>query len=55
MKKTEIGYYNDNILFYSCRRSDLASEWQRGWSWPGFDTDLAALFVQIKSSYYYDN
>ena len=28
--------------------SDPASEWQRGWSWPRFDTDLAAVIVQIK-------
>ena len=38
----------DNRLFYSCRRSNLASEWQRGWSWPCFATDLAAFIVQIK-------
>ena len=28
-----------NRLFYSCRLSDLTSEWQRGWSCPCFDTD----------------
>ena len=37
-----------NRPFYSCRLSDLASEWQWGWSWPCFDTDLTAFIVQIK-------
>ena len=37
-----------NRPFYSCRLSDRASEWQRGWSWPCFDTDLTAFIVQIK-------
>ena len=34
-----------NRPFYSCRLSDLAPEWQRGWSWPCFDTDLTAFIV----------
>ena len=38
----------DNRPFYSCRLSDLTSEWQRGWSWPCFDTDLTAFIVQIE-------
>ena len=38
----------DNRPFYSCRFSDLASEWQWGWGWPCFDTDLYAFIVQIK-------
>ena len=37
-----------NRPFYSCRLSDLASEWQRGWSWPCFDGDLTTFIVQIK-------
>ena len=37
-----------NRPFYSCRFSDLASEWQWGWRWPCFDTDLYAFLVQIK-------
>ena len=37
-----------NRPFYSCLLSDLASEWQQGWRWPCFDTDLNALVVQIK-------
>ena len=40
--------YPLNRLFYSCRWSDLASEWQRGWSWPCCDKDLTAFIVQIK-------
>ena len=36
-----------NRPFYSCRLGDLALEWQRGWSWPCFDTDLTAFIVQI--------
>ena len=46
-------YSNVNLTihcrsFYSFRLSGLASEWQWGWSWPCFDTDLAASIVQIK-------
>ena len=37
-----------NRPFYSYRFSDLASEWQRGWSWPNFGTDLTTFTVQIK-------
>ena len=35
----------NNRPFYSCLLSDLAFEWQRGWSWPCFDTDLIAFVV----------
>ena len=34
-----------NRPFYSCLLSDLAFEWQRGWRWPCFDTDLSAFVV----------
>ena len=34
-----------NRPFYSGLLGDLASEWQRGWRWPCFDTDLAAFLV----------
>ena len=34
--------------FYSCLLSDLAFEWQQGWSWPCFDTDLTPFVVLIK-------
>ena len=34
-----------NRPFYSCLPSDLAFEWQRGWRWPCFDTDLTAFVV----------
>ena len=37
-----------NWPFYSCLLSDLASEWQQGWSWPCSDTDLTAFIMQIK-------
>ena len=36
------------INHYSCLLSNLAFEWQRGWSWPWFDTDLTAFVVLIK-------
>ena len=39
-----------NRPFYSCRCSDLASEWQRGWKWPCFDTDLTAFTVVMLTS-----
>ena len=29
-----------NRPFYSCLRSELAFEWQRGWGWPCFDANL---------------
>ena len=32
---------------YSCLFSDLASEWQRGWRRPCYDTDLTVFVVQI--------
>ena len=32
-----------NRPFYSCLLSDLAFEWQGGWRWPCFDTDLTAF------------
>ena len=32
-----------NRPFYSCLLSDLAFEWQRGWRWPCFDTDLTSF------------
>ena len=38
-------FWFSNRPFYSCRLSNLASEWQRGWSWPCFDTDLAAFIM----------
>ena len=38
----------NNRPFYSCRLSDQVSEWQRGWSWPCFDTDLKTFIVPIK-------
>ena len=34
-----------NRPFYSCLLSDLAFEWQRGWRWPCFDTDLTVFVV----------
>ena len=34
-----------NTPFYSCPFSDLAFAWQRGWSWPCFDTDLTAFVM----------
>ena len=37
-----------NRPFYSCWLSVLATEWQRGWSWPCFDTDQD-LFQSILS------
>ena len=37
-----------NRPFYSCKFSDLASEWWRGWRWPYFDTDFTAFIMQIK-------
>ena len=36
---------SNNRPFYSCLLSDLAFEWQRGWRWPCFDTDLSAFVV----------
>ena len=39
---------NNNRPFYSCRLSDLASELQRGWRRPCFDTDLTVFIMQIK-------
>ena len=36
-----------NAPFYSCLLGDLAFEWQRGWRWPYFDTDLSALVMQM--------
>ena len=37
-----------NRPFYSCLLSDLTLEWQRGWSWPCFDTDLTAFVSLVK-------
>jgi len=34
-----------NRPFYSCLLIDLAFGWQRGWSWPCFDTDLTAFVM----------
>jgi len=34
-----------NRPFYSCLLCDLAFEWQQGWRWPCFDTDLTAFVV----------
>ena len=34
--------------FYSYQLYDLSSDWQQDWSWPCFDTDLAAFVVEIK-------
>ena len=36
-----------NRPFYSYLLSDLAFEWQRGWRWSWFDTDLSAFVVQM--------
>ena len=41
-------FKTQNRTFYSCLLSDLAFEWQRGWSWACFDTDLTAFVVLIK-------
>ena len=47
-----LGFLGDaqkhNRPFYSSLLSNLAFEWQRGWSWPCFDTDLTAFVVLIK-------
>ena len=32
-----------NRPFYGCLLGDLVIEWQRGWRWPCFDTDLTAI------------
>ena len=45
--KHKISTADCNRPFYSCRLSDLVSEWQRGWRWPCFGTDLTAFIVQI--------
>ena len=41
----------ENLLpkrpFYSCLLGDLAFEWQRGWRWPCFDTNLSAFVMQM--------
>ena len=34
-----------NRPFYSRLLGDLAFEWQRGWRWPCFDTDLTAFIT----------
>ena len=34
-----------NRPFYNCVLNGLALEWQRGWRWPCFDTDLTAFVV----------
>ena len=39
----------DGPPFYICLLSDLAFEWQRGWRWSCFHTDLTAFVVQISS------
>ena len=36
-----------NRPFYSCLLSDLASEWQWGWRWPCFETDLCHCFCCV--------
>ena len=35
----------DHRPFYRCLLGDLAFEWQRGWRWPCFDTDLTAFVL----------
>ena len=37
----------NNRPFYSSLLSDLAFEWQRGWRWPCFDTDLSAFVMKM--------
>jgi len=37
-----------DYLINSCLLSDLVFEWQRGFRWPCFDTDLTAFVVKIK-------
>ena len=36
-----------NRPLYSCLLGDLAFEWQWGWRWPCFDTDLSAFIMQM--------
>ena len=38
-------YLSVNRPFYCCLLGDLAFEWQRGWSWPCFGTDVSAFVM----------
>ena len=42
--------YQLNRPFYSCRPSDLAFTWKRGWQWPCFDANPPAFHMLMQTS-----